>query len=411
MKFLFAVAWRNLWRHRRRTLITAAAMGVGVALCMASIALQDGMYTQMFDVMVTDSLGHVQLHHPEYPARKRLHDAMDDSDELREAIAGVDSVTPSTPRLFAFALAGGEETSAGAQVIGVHPSDEDSLTGISEKLTTGDWLAADADRQVVLGIDLAEDLKVEVGDELVLLGQDAYGGMANDLFTITGIARTGQTAMDRGGAWVHIADLQTFLAMEGKVHEVLVVGDDVDSAGALHAGIRALPAAEGALVRTWNEANPSTAQMMGMQDVGAMILLSIVLSVAALGVLNTMLMSVFERVREFGVLRALGLGPGRLMSLVVLESLLLAAVASGMGLVMGAGLDLYLVEYGIDFSVDGGKGLTYAGITLDPVIRGVVRPQGIIITVVSVFIVTLVAAIWPALRASRLEPVEAMREI
>ena len=340
MKFLFAVAWRNLWRHRRRTLITAAAMGVGVALCMASIALQDGMYTQMFDVMVTDSLGHVQLHHPEYPARKRLHDAMDDSDELREAIAGVDGVTLSTPRLFAFALAGGEETSAGAQVIGVHPSDEDSLTGISEKLTTGDWLAADADRQVVLGIDLAEDLKVEVGDELVLLGQDAYGGMANDLFTITGIARTGQTAMDRGGAWVHIADLQTFLAMEGKVHEVLVVGDDVDSAGALHAGIRALPAAEGALVRTWNEANPSTAQMMGMQDVGAMILLSIVLSVAALGVLNTMLMSVFERVREFGVLRALGLGPGRLMSLVVLESLLLAAVASGMGLVMGAGLDL-----------------------------------------------------------------------
>ena len=139
-----------------------------------------------------------------------------------------------------------------------------------------------------------------------------------------------------------------------------MVGDDVDSAGALHAGIRALPAAEGALVLTWNEANPSTAQMMGMQDVGAMILLSIVLSVAALGVLNTMLMSVFERVREFGVLRALGLGPGRLMSLVVLESLLLAAVASGMGLVMGAGLDLYLVEYGIDFSVDGGKGLYLA---------------------------------------------------
>ena len=139
MKFLFAVAWRNLWRHRRRTLITAAAMGVGVALCMASIALQDGMYTQMFDVMVTDSLGHVRLHHPGIRP-EHLHDAMDDNDGLREAIAGVDGVTLSAPRLFAFALAGGGDLGGGTNV-GVHPSDEDALTGISEKLTTGDWLA------------------------------------------------------------------------------------------------------------------------------------------------------------------------------------------------------------------------------------------------------------------------------
>lgn len=410
MRFLFAVAWRNLWRHSRRTLITAAAMGVGVAMCMASIALQDGMYAQMFDVMVTDSLGHVQLHHPDYPGRRRLHDALDDTDALRDAIAGVDGAELSAPRLFAFALAGGEETSAGAQLVGVQPGDESALTGIDSKIEAGAWLGPEPDLEIVLGVDLAEELKVGVGDELVLVGQDAFGGMANDLCTIVGIARTGQTALDRGGAWMHIGDLQTFLAMEGKVHEVLVVGDDVEAAQALHAGITALPQAEGALVRTWSEANPATAQMMGMQDVGAFILLGIVLSVAALGVLNTMLMSVFERIREFGVLRALGLGPGRLMSLVVLESLLLAGVASLMGLIMGGGLDLLLVEYGLDFSVDGGKGLTYAGITLDPVIHGVIRPQGIIITVASVFIVTLLAALWPALRASRLEPVEAMRE-
>lgn len=410
MRFLFSVAWRNLWRHGRRTLITAAAMGVGVALCMASIAFQDGMYAQMFDVMVTDSLGHVQLHHPDYPGRKRLHDALDDSDALRTAIAGVDSARLSTPRLFAFALAGGEATSAGAQLVGVLPDDENEVTGIARKLVDGAWLGREAGQQIVLGVDLAEELKLSVGDELVLVGQDAYGGMANDLYTVRGIARTGQTALDRGGAWMHLTDLQTFLAMEGRIHELLVIGDDIEAAEDLRAGITALPGVKDALVRTWNEANPATAQMMGMQDVGAFILLSIVLSVAALGVLNTMLMSVFERVREFGVLRALGLGPGRLIALVILESLLLAGVASALGLVMGGGLDLLLVEYGIDFSVAGGKGLTYAGITLDPVIHGIIRPGGIIITIASVFVVTLLAAIWPALRASRLDPVEAMRE-
>ena len=411
MRFLLAVAWRNLWRHGRRTLITAGAMGVGVAMCMSSIALQDGMYAQMFDVMVTDTLGHVQVHHPDYPGRKRLYDVLEETDALRGAIGEVDGVVLSVPRLFTYALAGGQETSAGAQISGVLPVEEAQLTGIDQKLEAGAWLAEAPAQQVVLGVDLAEELGISGGEELVLVGQDAFGGMANDLYTVVGTVRTGQTAKDRGGAWTHIADLQTFLAMEGKVHEVLVVGDDVEGAPAIREGILALPETGDALVRTWNESSPSAAQMMELQSIGALILLAVVLSAAALGVLNTMLMSVFERIREFGVLRALGLGPGRLMALVVLESMMLAAVASAMGLVLGLALDGWLVVYGLDFSVGDGKGLSFAGITLDPVIHAVIRPEGILITIASVFVVTLLAAIWPALRAARMEPVEAMREI
>jgi ABC-type lipoprotein release transport system permease subunit len=410
MRFLFNVAWRNLWRHSRRTLITAAAMGVGVAMCMAAIALTDGMYVQMFDVMVTDSLGHVQVHHPDYPAKRRQHDTIDQGNELVEAADAIEGVHGVTPRLFTFALVGSEDESTGAQMLGVSPEREANLTGIDDKLEQGTWLTPDGTLQAVLGVDLARDLNLGVGDELIVVGQDAYGGMASDLYQITGIARTGMTALDRGGVWVRLTDLQAMLSLEGKVHEILIVGADHEDADDLSASVSALPSAKDALVRTWSEASPQTAQMMGLQDVSAFIMLGIVLSVASLGVLNTMLMSVFERMREFGVLRALGMNPGRLMSLVVLESLLLASVAIAMGLVMGGALDAYLVHYGLDFSVAEGKGLTYAGVTLDPVIKGAIRPFGIVVTVVAVFAVTLVAAIWPGLRAARLEPVEAMRE-
>lgn len=409
MRFVLRVAWRNLWRHRRRTLITASAMGVGVALCMASIALQDGMFLQMFDVMVTDSLGHVQLHHPDYPGKRRLHDTLADGAALVAQTEALDGVEGTAPRLEAFALAGGERRSAGAQLRGVSPAREHALTGIAHAVVDGAWLADDAAMQAVVGVDLADELKVSVGDELVVVGQDAYGGLANDLFTVVGIARSGKTAMDRGGVWLHLRDLQSFQALDDQLHELLIVGDDAERAGGLRDAVAALPAAQGALVRTWRTADPGTASMMDTSSASGLILLAVILSVSALGILNTMLMSVFERMREFGVLRALGLRPRTLIQVVVAESLLLAGVATGIGLLLGGALDLWLVTQGIDFSVDG-EGLSFSGVTLDPVIRGHVRPEGIVLTVGAVLVCTLAAAVWPALRAARLEPVDAMRE-
>jgi ABC-type lipoprotein release transport system permease subunit len=410
MRFLFSVAWRNLWRHGRRTLITAAAMGVGVALCMSTIALQDGMFLQMFDVMVTDSLGHVQLHHPEYPGKRRLHDTLPDGAALIAQAEAAPGVKGTAPRMMAFALAGGKEKSLGAQILGVSPAREADLTGIDDKVVDGAWLPADKGLKAVVGVDLADELDLSVGDELVLVGQDTYGGMASDLFAVVGIARSGRTAMDRSGVWVHLGDLQPFLALDDQFHELIVIGDDAEQSETLKGAIAALPAASGAQVRTWREADPSTASMIDMQDASAYILLGVVLSVSALGVLNTMLMSVFERIREFGVLRALGLKPGRLMSLVIVESLLLATLATGIGLAFGGVLDAWLVTQGIDFSVNDGQGLSFSGVTIDPVVKGVVRPFGIVVTVIAVYVVTLAAAIWPALRAARLEPVQAMRE-
>ena len=188
-----------------------------------------------------------------------------------------------------------------------------------------------------------------------------------------------------------------------------VLTDHADHVEAYALALGAAVSSDDVQVQTWWEASPSTAEMMGMRDASVFIMLGIVFTVAAFGVINTMLMSVFERTREMGVLRALGLRPGKLVWLVVLESFFLAAVASVIGLVMGGLLDWYLVVHGLDFSSALPDGFSYEGIMLDPVMRGEVRALGVIAPVVAVFFVSVLASLWPAWRAARLQPVTAIR--
>lgn len=433
--FLFTVAWRNLWRHRRRSLITAAAMGVGMALVLFVIALTDGMYAQMFDVMVTQNLGHVQVHHPDYPERHRLYDTVDvagDAVAKMEATAGV---THLTTRVFGFALAGSEEKSSGARLVGVLPDREQQVTHADQRVVAGRFLGVEPAREVVIGDEMAEDLDLEVGGELVVIGQSTYGAVASDLFTIVGLHHTGATAMDRSGVYLHQADLQAFLELPDQVHEIVVITEDAFAAEPVSLALQAAlggqepPPGEGAaptpvgaadgdaeaaaspLVRTWQEADPQAAQLIGMQDASKFIMMGVVFSVAGLGVLNTMLMAVFERTRELGVLRALGLTPGQLLRLVLIESVLLTAVAGIFGLLLGGVLDYWVITEGLDFSTGDGKGLVYQGITLDPRIKGQFNLDGVVLTVAVMFSISVLAAVWPAVRAARLRPVDAMRHV
>ena len=407
MRFLFAVAWRNLWRQSRRSLITASAMAIGVAMCMSMIAFMDGMYGQMFDVLVGQKLGHVQMHHPDYPGRNLLHDTMPESvvDEVRD----VDGVEGLSARLNGYGLMGGERTSVGVKLVGINPSDEDALTHLSNMVIEGEYLTEESQNQTIIGNQLAEDLSVSIGDMVVIVTQGADGSMGNELLEVSGIFNTGSVSMDKSGAYLHIADLQNLFVLPESVHEVLITAPSKSGIDSLAESVRSV-ASDNVLVQTWYESDPQTAQMMSLQDVSAVIMLSIVFSVAALGVLNTMLMSVFERTRELGLLKSLGVTPGQVVQLVMIESFLLALLACALGGLLGGVLDWYIVVHGLDMS-SGGEGINYAGVTLDPVIHGEVRPGGIVLTLVSVVVVSVLAAIWPAYRAARLHPVEAMRQV
>ena len=404
MQFLINVAWRNLWRHQRRSLITAGAMAVGVALCMMSVAFQDGMYDELFRVMVEQQLGHVQVHHPKYPGTRVLHETVDES--VVEALENAPGTQTVDPRLNGFVLLGGETKSAGAMLVGIDPKRAREASQIDERIVEGGYLDQG---DILIGYKLREELEVDLGDSVVAVTQSSDGSLGNALFTVVGTFKLGNAQLDRSGAFVALQDLQDLLVLPEQVHQVTLTTKDPSRIEDYANDVRSDVGSDDVEVLTWWEASPQTEQLMGLRDVGAYIVLGIVFGAAAFGVLNTMMMSVFERTRELGVLRALGIRRARLVALVVVESLFLAALASSLGLVLGGLLNTYIVNVGFDMSTSGGEGFDFNGVVLDPVIYGVVYVDKIILIVAAVFVVSVLASLWPAYRAASLRPVEAIR--
>jgi ABC-type lipoprotein release transport system permease subunit len=406
---LFRIAWRNLWRHRRRTLITASGMAMAMGLVISMSALQDGMFDMMADVMVRQQLGHAQVNHPDWPGRQQMYDTVPGS--LVEAIQSLPETTGASGRMFAFGLAASETKAGGARYVGIDPQDDLAITDLAQNLVQGVFLADEPAGQVVIGEAMARDLDIELGEELVFLGQAADGSMANELLTVVGTYSTGIDQMDKSGAYLHLADLQRILALEDQVHQILVVGEDMNHSAEISAAVAAIANGDGIEVRAWEDADPAMAQMMGMRDASLFIMLFIIFSVAGLAVLNTNLMSVFERTKEFGVLRAIGMTRSRMMALVIIESVLLTAVATVFGLMLGGFLDWLLVVYGFPYETADGKGFSWQGVTFPTRFYGTVRPFPFVVTTIFVFFVAIFAAIWPGLRAALLRPVQAMREV
>ncbi len=381
-------------------------MSMGLVIAMSG--LQDGMFDMMADVMIRQQLGHAQINHKDWPGRQQMYDTVPSA--LVNEIKGLAEAKGASGRLFAFGLAASEKKAGGARYVGIDPRDHLSITDLSQNLVRGDFLADEAGGQVVIGEAMAKELDLSPGDELVFLSQSSDGSMANELLRVVGTYSTGMDQMDKSGAYLHIRDLQRLLGLDGQVHQILAVGKRMETSTALAAAIASATDNESTQVRSWEEADPDLAKMMGLRDAGLFIMLFIIFSVAGLAVLNTNLMIVFERTREFGVLRAIGMSRGTMMALVILESIMLTAVAAVFGLLLGGFLDWLLVVYGFPYATAEGKGFSWQGVTFPPRFYGSVRAFPFVVTTVFVFIVAIGAAIWPAIRAALLRPIEAMRE-
>jgi ABC-type lipoprotein release transport system permease subunit len=406
VSWLLTVAARNLARQRRRTAITATAMAVAVAVSMGVLAFQEGTFHTLFEVMVEQQLGHVEVAHPERALKRRLEDTVTGLEDLLRRLDALPGTAGAAPRLEGYALLGGPVKSAGGVLVGLDPARENAVSGIAERVVEGRMVSGSG--EIALGAALAPILGVSLGDEVVAVTQSADGSLGNALYEVVGLIRTGNVGLDRSGGILVLTDLQELLALPDQAHGVRLVSHDPDAIGAFAAEVSGIVGA-GAVARPWWEVSPMAAQMMDMRDFAAGIVLVIVLGAAAFGVLNTMMMSVFERTRELGLLGAVGVRPWMLVSLVLVESALLAALAGAAGLVLGGLLDAWLVFVGVDLSGRVKDGVSFAGVVLDPVIRGIVDPGLVALTVAGLFGVSLLASLWPAIRASRLQPVEALR--
>lgn len=401
---------RNLFRNRWRSALTLAAISVSVGLMVWLLPMYEGWLVLMVRGTTSIELGQVQIHAPGYVDQPRIHEAFDLDAPLLDLVRSVPGVDAAAPRIQAFGLVGNEERSQVARILGVDPVLEVETTPVAEGLTAGRWLAPEPPpwpkpREAVLGKGLARQLRVGPGDEVVVFGEAADGSLGNDLLTIVGIVRTGNTEIDRMAVYMHLADAQFLTALEGRVHEIAIRAAETDAAPALARTISAALPNGDLVVRPWQELAPEVHQMTILFRTSYSILYLIVYLVAAAGILNTARMSALERRREFGVMIAIGMRPRRLIRTLAVESLVLGLVGSAVGALAGGLLAAYHSAVGLDLTAFTDEAaFTFMGVAFSDRLHFVLRGWHIIEPIAVMLVVTLLSSAWPAIRAARIDP-------
>jgi ABC-type lipoprotein release transport system permease subunit len=414
---LLRIAWRNLWWNPRRTLIAMSAIGLGYAMLMFVASLMAGLRQQMIESGTDLLLSDVEVHAPDYYPDRPINRTLGgrngtDVSALVAAIAADPRIQAVSPRVYAYGLVSATHQSAGAQLLGVVPDLEQKITVLQTRMVKGTYLSKRVPKGVVMGDKLATAIGVDVGSEIVLLTPAADGSTGNDLYTITGFFHTGLDDMDRGLVLMPLTSLQELLRLPaGRIHEVGIKLRDITTAQTTAAALGVqLGKTLSVQVRPWQELAPELADYVQFNRRVTYILFFIFFLSAAMGIVNTMLMSIIERTRELGVLMALGMRPAEVVVLIVMEAASLAGASLVLGAMLGAPILWYLQVHGLNLGGNRGA-ISLAGIVVGPLWYG--RPDFAAYTqaALGLTFTALLAALYPALRAARFRPAEALRKV
>ena len=402
------IAWRNLWRNRRRTGLALAAIGLSVAL----VLLYEGMLRwegdYLRETVTGPMLGHVQVHAPGWRRTRAMDRTMRDVHETIAALTRDPGVAAVNPRVYGPALAAVGPEGFAVVVLGLDSNAESRRGGLLERTTT----RAEG-RRVLIGRALAEQMQVGPGAEMAIVGQAVDGSLANDLYTVAAVIDTPVDFVNRQAVVMALDQAQSLFAMPGEAHELMIYAREPADAAALAARLNGSIVVRGAEVLDWQTLAPSMVDLIALVEIAWLFVLMLVLVAAAAGVANTMLMATFERTHELGMLLALGAAPHRIVAMILLESAALGAIGSLLGTTAGGLLVLWAHQHGIDYAtLTGGGPSELSAFGMSWSLRVYPRLAWIDIARVTgaVVVTSVVACAWPAARAARLQPARALRD-
>ena len=409
---LWIMAWRNLGRNRRRTMLTLASIAFGVFLAIISMAAQDRNWQEMIDLGARMGGGHVTVQHPEYLDTPSLSRTVAGTGALMEAAAGEPEVTRAVDRIAGQLMVSTARESYGAAFIAFDPEAEDSATlSYLEAVSEGGMFAADDPTGMVLGARLAQNLGAEIGDRVVYTATDRGGEIVAGLGRVTGLVRTGSPSIDVGVVLLPIAAARDVLGFApDEATEVALFIDDHRESEALAARLQEELGDEAAAI-PWFEGRPDLYAFIAMKVGGGVVMVVIIALMVAAGIFNTVFVSVMERLREFGIMMAVGFSPAKLFRLVVYESVWLGVIGLIVAALVTIGPYLYLSRIGIDMGAYLGDAASteISGVAMATQLKFGIYPENTIRIVVLAFIAVVLAGIYPAWRAGRVEPVESIR--
>lgn len=426
LPMLFFMAWRNLWRNPIRSLLTISALAGGLVMIILYAGFLEGMNRQMQRHATEISTGHLQLQRQAFIDDRDLYATLP-----WPYLSELEQRFPTlrfAPRLYAAGLASSEASSTGVMIQAVDPQREAQVTRILDHIRQGELnlalvtpTAAGLPRfNLVIGHQLARNMALTIGSELILVTQAADGSIGNALFRIAAILKPLEPNFDRSGVLMSVEAFQSLMYLDNGFHELAIQLDDPNQLAQVQTALRErleqistiqpLDALGGKpVVRNWRQLNPAVAEMLELSRTMMLFVGLIVISLASMGMLNTMLMAVHERTYEFGILLAIGMQRRILLLMVLLESFFLALVSALVGSLLGSLLTGYLEERGIDLSHYMPDGYDWAGMVFEPVMEVYLLPQHILQACLLMLVVSLLTALIPAWRMVRLKPAEVMR--
>ncbi|KMY68152.1 permease [Desulfocarbo indianensis] len=401
------MAWRNLWRNPRRTLLTMSAIAFACVLLVFMLSWQFGSYETMINTAVKVQTGHLHVEAADYQDRQDMRLVIKDPQAVTKMVQAAPGVEAYTVRANSFALVSSQERTYGILVVGIDPAREAKVSTLKSIVRQGSFLEPGDHEGALVGRLLAQNLQVKLGDELTVLGQGRDGSIAALVLKVRGIYSSGMDDFDRSSIQMGLQAFQDAFTMEGAAHQVVAICQSLEEVAGAKAYMAAhLPPQKdpGLTVLDWKQLMPGLLQGIEMDLVSGIIFYIILLVVVTFSILNTFLMSILERTHEFGVLMAMGAKPGRLGRLVVMESLAMNLLGVGAGMIMGALITWYFQVQGIDLGAQ--ELMAQYGIV------GRIYPRLSWLSLLSgpavVFVMTLLAALYPTRRLWKLRPVEAM---
>ncbi len=405
MGMYLKLAWRNLLRNKRRTFIAGTAIGIGLAALIFYDAMMIGMENNMISTSTSSFMGEAQIHAEEFLETQDVELTIRGLDGVVEKLESEGIVEAFTLRAMAFSMLSSAGNVSAVELFGVVPETEAKLSKIDDAIIEGEFFSGDSKRDIVIGSKLAELLEVQIGDRVVAtVAQANTGELSQELFRVSGIYHFGDRALDAALAFVRLPVAQEMLAIEGDVHEISIKFKDIQYSRIDTLAFWDKFSTGGNEAKSWVKLFPQLEAVFEMSQMAKGIVGMILFAIVALGIINTLFMSLHERMFEFGVIKAIGTRPFKIAQLIVFEAAFLSIISVVIGSIISIAVNSYIAHIGIDY-----RGMEFLGTTVQELIYPVIKLEHYIIYPIWVFILTSLVGIYPAVHAARLKPAEAMR--
>lgn len=402
---LLKVAWRNIWRNRHRSLIIIIAVTIGLCTGIFLMAFYNGMVEQRIRLAILNETSHIQMHHPKFPVDQELRYSIPEGYQILQQVRTDPMVNEAAGRLNISGMISSAYGSGGVTIHAIDPSEETRITGLSDKIVQGVYFDSLKRNDILVGEKLMAKLKLKTRNKVILTFQDTRGTVVTTAFRITGVFKTVNTPYDETNVFVPIQSVDELAGMKSQINEIAVLLHSGTTLSTVQSSLREkFPALE---IRTWKEIAPEIGLTASVADQMVLIFMGIILLALAFGIVNTMQMAILERRRETGMLLALGMNRPRVFKMVVWETLLLVLAGCPGGILFALTAIKITQQSGIRFRKFAD---VYASFGYSDVIYPELTLRQFILSMMLVVFTALAASLFPARRALRLNPAEAMRK-